>query len=202
MSSGICALVLAAGQGSRYRAAAGTGEDKLLAPCRGRDGSQRAVLEHALLALRGNADRVLLVTRPDNLGVLALGSRHGCELLALDSAGMGESIAAAVRHTADCAGWLIALGDMPFILPSSVAALVRALDRHSLVVPTWRGRYGHPVGFDAGFREALQDLQGDHGARGVLRRGAPLELPLEDPGVLWDVDEPRALLFGAGGGSD
>lgn len=193
--SGVCAVLLAAGQGSRYRAAAGEGQDKLLARCCGRDGHERAVLEHALLALRTNLARVLLVTRPGNGGVIALGEAHGCEVLTLDSAGMGESIAAAVARTADCAGWLIALGDMPFILPATVGRVLAALKEQPLVVPTWQGRYGHPVGFGRIHGAALMALDGDRGAKRLLREGPVLELAVEDRGVLWDVDTPAALGF-------
>ncbi len=195
MRGEVCALLLAAGLGSRYRAAAGADEDKLLAACCGRDGSERAVLEHALLALRANLGRVLLVTRPANTGVIALGEAYGCELLTLDSAGMGESIAAAVARTADCGGWLIALGDMPFVLPETVGRLRGALREHPLVVPSWRGRYGHPVGFGRDYRAALMALEGDRGAKRLLREGPVYELALEDSGVLWDVDVPAALGF-------
>jgi len=195
VSSDFCAVLLAAGQGSRYRAVAGASEDKLLVRCRGRDGSERAVLEHALLALRANLERVLLVTRPDNGGAMALAEAHGCEVLTLDSAGMGESIAAAVRHMADCAGWLIALGDMPFILPATVGRVLRALEEHPLVVPSWQGRYGHPVGFGHSHRAALMALGGDRGAKRLLGEEGVYELAVGDRGVLWDVDTPAALGF-------
>lgn len=195
MSGGVCAVLLAAGQGRRYREAAGEGQDKLLARCRGRDGGERAVLEHALLALQANLEQVLLVTRPGNGGAIALGEAHGCEVLILDSAGMGESIAAAVAHTADCAGWLIALGDMPFILPATIGRVLLALEKHPLVVPTWQGRYGHPVGFSRACRTALAALDGDRGAKRLLREERVHELAVEDRGVLWDVDTPAALGF-------
>lgn len=41
----VTAIVLAAGQGSRFRAAAGADQDKLLAQCVGRDGVMRPVFE-------------------------------------------------------------------------------------------------------------------------------------------------------------
>ncbi|MGV6475730.1 nucleotidyltransferase family protein [Azotobacter vinelandii] len=200
MRGEVCAVLLAAGHGSRYREVAGEGQDKLLARCRGRDGSERAVLEHALLALRAKLERVLLVTRPGNAGAIDIGEAHGSEVLVLDSAGMGQSIAAAVARTADSAGWLIALGDMPFILPATVGRVLDALQEHPLVVPTWHGRYGHPVGFGRGHRPALMALDGDRGAKRLLREGRACELAVEDRGVLWDVDSPAALCFeGAAG---
>ena len=190
-----CAVLLAAGLGTRYRAAAGADADKLLARCRGRDGSQRAVLEHALRALAAHLPRILLVTRPDNPGAIALGQAYGCEVLTLASAGMGDSIAAAVRHSADSAGWLIALGDMPFVLPETIDAVARRLDDDAIVVPLYAGQYGHPVGFGRHHGLALAGLSGERGARRVLQSHPLQELEVDDAGILWDVDEPQRLVF-------
>ena len=61
---GVCAIVLAAGQGSRYRAAGGA--DKLLAASLA-VASSPPVLAATLANLRGVAERLLVVTRADNL---------------------------------------------------------------------------------------------------------------------------------------
>ena len=193
--SGVCAILLAAGLGSRYRELAGAHADKLLARCRGRDGRERPVLEHAVLALRGAVDRLLLVTRPDNAGARELGRRHGCEVLPLASSGMGDSLAAAVRHSQDSAGWLVALGDMPFILPGTVAQVVNALDDDAIVVPTFAGQYGHPVGFGRCHGPQLAALGGERGAKRLLQSHPVRALAVADAGVLWDVDTPARLAF-------
>jgi molybdenum cofactor cytidylyltransferase len=195
MNRGPCALLLAAGLGTRYREVAGPGADKLLARCRGRDGSERAVLEHAVRALAPHLERVLLVTRPDNAGAIALGQALGCEVLTLASPGMGDSIAAAVRHTADSAGWLIALGDMPFVLPATIARVLQALHDDAIVVPTCNDLYGHPVAFGRHHGLALAGLSGERGARRVLQSHPLQELAVDDGGVLWDVDTPQQLTF-------
>lgn len=195
MNRGPCALLLAAGLGSRYRDVAGPGADKLLARCRGRDDSERAVLEHAVRALAVHLPRILLVTRPDNAGVIALGQALGCEVLTLASPGMGDSIAAAVRHTADSAGWLIALGDMPFVLPETIGQVARRLDDDAIVVPVYAGHYGHPVGFGRHHGLALAGLSGERGARRVLQSHPLQELEVDDAGILWDVDSPQRLAF-------
>lgn len=189
-----CAIMLAAGDGSRYRAQAGPDQDKLLAICTGRDGSRRPVLEHSVRAVAEQMQRVLLVTRADNTGVLALARRLEVEVLAVVSTGMGDSLAAAVRHSADSAGWLVCLGDMPFILPQTIAQVATALD-DDIVVPTHGGQYGHPVGFGRRHGPALATLGGERGAKPLLQRHPPRELALDDPGVLWDVDTPAALDF-------
>jgi molybdenum cofactor cytidylyltransferase len=60
----------------------------------------------------------------------------------------------------------------------------------ALVVPTFAGRRGHPVGFDGRFREHLLALSGDAGARAVLatQGSAVYQLEVDDPGVVQDVD--------------
>jgi molybdenum cofactor cytidylyltransferase len=107
--------------------------------------------------------------------------------------GIGTSLAAGVAAAPDAAGWLIALGDMPWVQPETISALTQALARGaSLVAPLHAGRRGHPVGFAALWRDQLLNLKGDQGARDLIaaQAGQLLLLPTEDPGVLLDVDTP------------
>lgn len=118
-------------------------------------------------------------------------------------AGMGDSLAAGIACIAEQGhgACLIALGDMPGVRGATVRQIAQALGEHGIVVPSWRGQWGHPVGFDARYFTALSELRGDTGARGLLRRhaGERYELPVEDAGVLLDVDVPGDLQhFGAG----
>lgn len=191
----ICAIVLAAGQGSRYRAIAGADQDKLLAPCVGRDGVMRPVLEQVLLSVQAAVDNIVLLTRPERLEVIELGQRYGCQVELLASAGMGDSIAAAVTAQPDHRGWLIVLGDMPFILPETLNRLVESMDDGSICVPVRGAEFGHPVAFGRRFCLPLMALAGDRGARRLFQSGLVREVPVDDPGVLWDVDTPEALVF-------
>ncbi|MEQ8800716.1 MAG: NTP transferase domain-containing protein, partial [Haliea sp.] len=65
----------------------------------------------------------------------------------------------------------------------------------TVVTPTYAGEPGHPVGFGRAFFSALARLQGDRGARDLVRRAGSgrLCLPLSDPGILRDVDYPADL---------
>ncbi|MET0088803.1 MAG: NTP transferase domain-containing protein [Candidatus Thiodiazotropha sp.] len=61
-------------------------------------------------------------------------------------AGMGDSLALAVRASADAAGWLIALGDMPWVQQETLRQLVVRLQcGASLVAPVYQGQRGHPL---------------------------------------------------------
>lgn len=195
MSETLCAVVLAAGLGSRYRAVAGQHRNKLLAQCLGRDGTERSVLEQVLASVSPIADKTVLLTRSDYCSVAELGLRHGCEVVVLDSPGMGDSIAAAVSAEPDHRGWLIALGDMPFIDANTLKQIVRSVEDDAISVPVHGGRYGHPVAFGRAFGPALMALVGEKGAKRLFHGARIKEIEVDDPGVLWDVDVPAALVY-------
>lgn len=92
-------------------------------------------------------------------------------------------------------GFLVALADMPFIEPESYRAVCGALAHGaSVAMPCWEGRRGHPVGFAAGHRAALEALEGDAGARHLIAAllgtdpSAATLVPVHDRGVVRDVD--------------
>ncbi|WP_339545019.1 nucleotidyltransferase family protein [Pseudomonas sp. RA_35y_Pfl2_P32] len=192
----IGAIILAAGQGSRYRQVAGVHQDKLLALCKGRDGSVRPVLEHSLRNLPDSVQARWLVTTPDRPEVARLARAYGCEVLWLASTGMGESIAVAVAACPGLEGWLVVLGDMPFILSATIDEVVAQVTADTISVPVQAGEFGHPVGFGASFGPALMALSGDRGAKPLFAAAKVVEVVVEDGGVLWDVDVPQALVFG------
>ena len=193
--TGITAIILAAGQGSRFRAEAGADQDKLLAPCMGRDGITRPVIEQVLVNLPASVARRWVVTSPDRTEVIRLAQLHGCEVLLLRSPGMGDSIAAAVAASGTSDGWLVVLGDMPFILPASIEQVMAGLEIDGISVPVHAGQYGHPVGFGRSFGPALMALTGDRGAKPLFALASVQEVAVDDPGVLWDVDVPALLNF-------
>ncbi|QJI33200.1 nucleotidyltransferase family protein [Pseudomonas sp. ADAK13] len=193
--TGVTAIILAAGQGSRFRAEAGADQDKLLAPCVGRDGITRPVIEQVLVNLPPTVSRRWLVTSPDRTEVIRLAKVHRCEVLLLRSPGMGDSIAAAVAASGPSAGWLVVLGDMPFILSTSIEQVMAGLEEDDISVPVHAGQYGHPVGFGRSFGPALMALTGDRGAKPLFAHASLKQVAVDDPGVLWDVDVPALLSY-------
>lgn len=113
--------------------------------------------------------------------------------------GMGASLACGVRAAeaaAPAGAYLVALADMPFIRPSSIAAVRDELLKGApLVAPYFRARRGHPVGIAAAYRDELLRLQGDEGAKRLLAAHASeiVKVPLGDPAVLRDIDTPGDL---------
>ncbi len=109
--------------------------------------------------------------------------------------GMGATLADAVAQVEEWQGLLVALADMPSIRPETFRRIAAALTTDSVVLPTFRGQSGHPVGFGRDYFHALAGLDGDRGARDLVRDAGSrcLRLPLADPGILQDVDYPSDL---------
>lgn len=117
---------------------------------------------------------------------------------------MADSLSKAVRFSsnfnASNDGFVIALADMPYIQSTTISAVATKLNiglnlGASIVIPTYNGQRGHPVGFSAKFRSELEDLRGDEGARSIIKRH-PNEvhlLPSDDAGILADIDTPTDL---------
>jgi molybdenum cofactor cytidylyltransferase len=184
-ASSTTALLLAAGRGTRFDPSGL--QDKLLTPLA--DGTPVAcAAAHALLATLPN---VVAIVRPGAEALAHALNETGCDVIFSTDAerGMGATLAAGVRATADSQGWIVALADMPWIAPATIEALARRIDAGgSIVAPAYCGRRGHPVAFGAMHREALSALDGDTGARGLLASNEVVTVDVDDPGILADID--------------
>jgi molybdenum cofactor cytidylyltransferase len=164
--SGPVVLVLASGRGERFIASGGRGS-KLQALIAG-----KPVLEHTLGAVRA--------------------SRLAWHLEDQGHAGMGDSIAAAVRATQDAEGWLVLPADLPLVRADTLRAVAAAIEQREVAVPRFRGQRGHPVGFAPACRAALLALEGPQGAASVVQaqvaRNAVAYVDVDDEGILIDID--------------
>jgi len=186
----VVAILLAAGSATRF------GSDKLLHCLPHEVPIAIQAARHLRVVFEGN---VLAVVRPDANALSDLLGKEGCKVLVCENAaeGMGASLACAVRAVRDAEGFVVALADMPFIRSSTIAAVRDALVAGApMVAPYFRARRGHPVGIAAKFRQELEALKGDEGARKVVAANEKslLKIPVGDPGVLRDIDTPGDLL--------
>jgi molybdenum cofactor cytidylyltransferase len=90
--------------------------------------------------------------------------------------------------TASPRGCVVALADMPWVAPATFESVRQAALVHRIAAAAHRGRRGHPVAFAWDLLPELAALDGDEGARSLLRRHGVYEVPCDDPGVLRDVD--------------
>ncbi|WP_312164674.1 NTP transferase domain-containing protein [Phenylobacterium sp.] len=191
------AVVLAAGAGRRF------GGGKLLAPWAG-----GALLDGALAAaFAAPVRRVIVVTGADGEQVgaaaRAFAVRLGAQdrLLVVHAADHDEGMGASLRRAAavlpaDCAGAFVFLGDMPRVPHGVLESLARAVRAGApAAAPVFEGQRGHPALIGPALLPQLLTLQGDAGARAILKdlgqRLALVQAP--DDGVLFDVDQPGDL---------
>lgn len=182
----IVGVLLAAGSASRF------GSDKLLALLPDRTPIGVAALEHLAAAV----DAVVAVVRPRDDALAATYAAHGARVTRCWRAadGIGASLAWGVRAAPLAAGWVIALADMPWVQPATIARVAAALRQGALVAaPSCLGARGHPVGFGAACYAELSALAGDEGARPVVARHQAALIETDDAGILRDVDTPRDL---------
>lgn len=180
--------MLAAGASTRMR-----GQSKLLADLGG-----RPVVEAVVATARASAaDPVVVV-----LGHRAREVReHVADQAVIVKntayeSGLASSLAAGIRALPDDVdGGVVLLGDMPRVEPADVDALVAAFDPASPCVPVVDGRWANPVLWPRAFFDRIVTLEGDRGARSILeeRRDRVIEVPRDNPGLLFDIDTRRDL---------
>lgn len=185
----VVALILAAGQGSRF------GADKRRAHLPDGSGLLARSVERALEVF----GEVRVILR-DGERAEDFGLPSTCRVIHSPDAalGMGHSLAAGAASLADSDAQAVAilLGDMPWISPATLHQLADAATASTILFPLYEGQRGHPVLFGREFWPELEQLSGDEGARAVVQahRDCCVMLSVADAGVLRDVDTPDALL--------
>ncbi|TXF96436.1 nucleotidyltransferase family protein [Massilia arenae] len=195
-------ILLAAGRGRRFDPDGA--RNKLLQRLPGGE----LVVAASARTLLAVFPRVVAVVPPADGGVGDVLRQLGCEVTVCPDAdgGMGLSLAHAIRHSLHAQlhdqlhdqspghGWLVALGDMPFVAPSTLHALDAAVEEGAAIAaPLFEGRRGNPVAFGVQHRDALLALDGDQGARRLLQSSPVATIDVLDPGILRDIDSPSDL---------
>ena len=195
----VAAILLAAGAASRYRAAGGVEASKLIANFRG----EPLVRSTASAALSSRAKKPLVVV-----------TGHACDqieaaLFALEAtfvhnpdyaSGLSSSLKTGVAVLPESAsGALILLADMPRVSAKLLDRLIAAFAERPealAVIPVLGGERGNPALLSRALFAEVATLEGDEGARRLLRRADPqriVEVELDDAAITLDVDTPEDL---------
>lgn len=108
--------------------------------------------------------------------------------------GMTTSFQAGIRALPeDVEGVVVFLVDHPLVSSDTVRALLGHRQAARVVVPVYRGRRGHPVYFSREFMSRILAVGPEVGVNTLVRseNDRVVEVPLQDPGVLVDVDTPE-----------
>jgi len=186
--SGVSAIVLAAGGGSRF------GGGKLLARLGGQPIIE-AVLDNLLDA---PVDEVIVVVGADAKGLREVCERYGVRTVDNEEWELGQSTSVLAGLRA-CGGEaaVVLLGDQPFVGAEAVERLVATFTEGAKVaVATYGGKRRNPVLFSREVWPLLEaELAGDEGARSVLKQHPELvvEVPCGGVGDPTDVDTREDL---------
>lgn len=109
------------------------------------------------------------------------------------ASGQSSSLIAGLAAVPQGYGAMFILGDQPFVMPQSYAALAQAYAQSEalIVAPQYPGgRHGNPVIVAPQLFAKLRLLSGDTGARALLQQyqEQTLFLPLEEQGMYKDID--------------
>jgi CTP:molybdopterin cytidylyltransferase MocA len=166
------------------------------------DAGGKSFLARILGSLRqGGAGPVTVVTRSLDDAVAEEARRlEGEVILNPDpSTGPISSLQAGLRHLAeDAPAVLVAPVDHPLFSLATVTALIAGFLESDapLVVPAYEGRRGHPALFSRRLFPELLEESLPEGARTVVRRylDGRLQLSVDDPGILANIDTPEDYL--------
>lgn len=109
---------------------------------------------------------------------------------------MLSSVQVGVRALpADCAAFFLVLGDQPMVCPETLIALTDAwsVTHAPIILPTYKGRRGHPILFAAACVSEILSLPSDATLRDVVTRYRKErhEVPVPDAAVIADLDTPE-----------
>ena len=192
------AIVLAAGESSRFRAEGGLAATKLVETL----GGKPLVRMAAEAALASRARPVIVVTGHARSAVEAALASLKVETVYNQkfASGLASSLGIGLAAMpADIAGALILLGDMPWIDARLIDSIIGAFLAHDgalAAAPTRAGRRGNPVLLGRGLFAAAARLTGDEGARrliGALNADELIEVEAPGAGVTVDIDTPDDL---------
>jgi CTP:molybdopterin cytidylyltransferase MocA len=188
--SGVSAIVLAAGAGSRF------GGGKLMAPFGG-----RTLIETTLRGLRGApVDEIIVVVGAEGERLCSISTAYETRIVENPdwAEGMSTSVQAGLGACApEARAAVVCLADQPLVGAEAVERLVEAFKQGARVaVATYGGEMRNPVLFVRGvWPLLLREMSGDRGARVFLKhhREIVTEVACDDVADPADVDTVEDL---------
>ena len=187
----ITGILLAAGFSRRF------GSQKLIATLP----SGLPIAVASWRALKEAHDNSIAVIRHDDSILKAIFEREKIPFVICQDArlGLARSLLTGIQNSFDSDGWVIALGDMPSIDPETIKKITTATSdpgiRKLVFRPTFHKKPGNPVGLRSKLRDELMSLQGDEGAREIIKRHISNThfIPVQDEGIVTDIDTQEDL---------
>jgi len=176
------------------------GRPKLLLPI-----GDTTVIELVLRAMRaGGINDVVMVVAPSMEDLARKAMDAGAQVVRLseDTPNMRATCLHGLAwieerfHPRDDDGWLLLPADHPTVQPDVVRAILAAISENTdktIIVPSHKGRRGHPTWLRWSHVAAIRAMPADQGLNAYIRTQSAerLELPWPDDDILFDLDTPE-----------
>jgi molybdenum cofactor cytidylyltransferase len=184
----LSAIVLAAGMSTRM------GQNKLLL-----DFKDKPLITHAVdTLLASEIDEVIVVL--GNEADKVRDKLRGRPVRLVENPDFREGLSTSVRTGVNAVsrqadGIMVYLADQPLLEPADVNRILRAFTHakevgKSMVVPFFDGQRGNPVLLESSYRDAILEVVGDVGCKGVIKRypDQVFVVEMESDHVIRDLD--------------
>jgi molybdenum cofactor cytidylyltransferase len=187
-------IILAAGESKRF------GQPKQLIQLQG-----KYILEWVLkAALTSRLEKVILVLGHDYLKIKEKvdNAGHTEKLLIVYNRDYRQGQSSSLRSgLSEIRGIfpqvMVLLGDQPLVTRDVIDMMLERFQQSdkTIGVPFYKGKRGNPVIFSQVFYDALMTIEGDMGARDIIKRhpSKVLKIEIDDPTVFFDIDSPEDL---------
>lgn len=181
-------IILAAGLGRRF------GGAKMLHPI----SSGQTILAQTISRYLNSFDLISVVYPKHDLGLAEFLNDQQVVAIGIEdnTKGLSQSLIAGIKENIDAKGWLIALGDMPYVEGQTIEQIKSEMQVNNIVIPRFHSRVGNPIGFGNDFKEQLLMLRGDVGAKSITlsNSNCVINVDVDDEGVLLDIDYPSSII--------
>ena len=163
----IKAILLAAGQSKRLKS-----ENKLIKLYK-----KKPLINHSLNALhKSKVDKVIVVLGHQKKDLQKIIKKNNKNIFTYNKEykkGMASSIKAGLRKVnKKDKGFIIVQSDMPFIKSSDINKIYTSIKSKKYLVHVlkYRNRVGNPIGFDISIMKKFKKINGDVGAKFMVKR--------------------------------
>lgn len=186
----IIGIVPAAGRGSRFAEADPAAPPKMLALIDGVPMVRRTVES----LVDGGVDHCVVVVSPQGAADVEE-ALHGLPVQLVvnpdPSRGMFSSVQCGVMATDQADLCVLLPGDMPFVRPATIAAMIAAGQGGGQTVsPALEGHRGHPMVCSSVLRAWIVAAAADSRLDHLMDQDALVDVEVTDPGVRRDMDRP------------
>ena len=113
--------------------------------------------------------------------------------------GLASSLRIGINAVPNADAAVVLLADMPFVSTRHINQLIQCFDKNSdtdIIVPVHKGRRGNPVLWASRYFPQLANLQGDKGARDMLKQfeSRVCKVPIDSDAIFTDIDTVDQLL--------